>query len=52
MRRLRPKTAWVFPEGYKDWTVLYVLNRSHNKQLRTIYGNDKAASVTDGGQAN
>ena len=41
-----------FPEGYKDWTVLYVLDRSDNKQLRTIYGNDKAASVTDGGQAN
>ena len=41
-----------FPEGYQKWTVFYTLDRSDNKQLRTIYGNDIAASVKDGGQAN
>ncbi len=41
-----------FPEGYQKWTVLYTLDRSDNKQLRTIYGNEIAASVKDGGQAN
>ncbi len=32
--------------------MLYVLDRSDHKKLRTIYGNDKAASVTGGGQPN
>ena len=32
--------------------MLYVLYRSDHKKLRTIYGNDKAASVTGGGQPN
>lgn len=41
-----------FPEGYQKWTVFYTLDRSDNKQVRTIYGNDIAASVKDGGQAN
>ena len=41
-----------FPEGYQDWTVLYILDRPDNKQIRTIYGNDVAASVTDGNQGN
>jgi hypothetical protein len=41
-----------FPEGYQKWTMLYTLDRSDNKQVRTIYGNDIAAGVKDGGQAN
>ena len=41
-----------FPEGYQKWTVFYVLDRSDNKQVRSIYGNDIAASVKDGSQAN
>ena len=41
-----------FPEGYQKWTVFYTLDRSDNKQVRTIYGNAIASSVTDGGQAN
>ena len=41
-----------FPEGYQNWTVLYTLDRSDNKQLRTIYANDKASSVVDGSQGN
>ena len=32
--------------------MFYTLDRSDNKQLRTIYGNDVSASVKDGGQAN
>lgn len=43
-----PNTDRVgFPEGYQKWTVLYTLDRSDNKQVRTIYGNDLAAGVTD-----
>lgn len=41
-----------FPDGYQKWALFYVLDRSDNKQVRSIYGNDIAASVKDGGQAN
>lgn len=41
-----------FPEGYQKWPLFYTLDRSDNKQVRTIYGNDIAASVKDGGQSN
>jgi hypothetical protein len=34
-----------FPEGYRDWTVMYVLDRPDNRQVRVIYGNDKAAAA-------
>jgi plastocyanin len=41
-----------FPEGYQTWTPLYVLDRPDNRQIRTVWANDIAASVKDGGQAN
>ena len=41
-----------FPEGYQKWPVFYVLDRSDNKQVRSIYGNPIAASVSDGNQGN
>lgn len=34
-----------FPEGYEGWTVLYVYDRPDNKQVRVIYGNDKAVAA-------
>lgn len=41
-----------FPEGYANWTKLYTFDRPDNRQIRTVYANDAAASVTDGNQAN
>src|SRR5437867_2401045 len=41
-----------FPEAYQTWNLLYVLDRPDNKQIRTVWGNDIAAAVADGGQAN
>lgn len=41
-----------FPEGYQNWKIVYQLDRSDNKQVRTIYANETAASVKDGQQAN
>jgi hypothetical protein len=35
-----------FPEGYQtNYTVFYTFDRPDNKQVRVIYGNDKAASA-------
>lgn len=41
-----------FPKDYKDWTVLYVFDRPDNRQIRTGYVNDMAATVKNGGQSN
>ena len=41
-----------FPEGYQTWQMFYTLDRSDNKQVRTIYGNSIAAGVKDGSQGN
>ncbi len=41
-----------FPEGYQKWAQFYVLDRSDNKQVRSIYGNTIAAGVADGSQGN
>ena len=36
-----------FPEGYRDtYTLLYVFDNYQNRQIRAVYGNDTAASVT------
>src|SRR5688572_24367229 len=38
-----------FPEGYQETdTVMFVLDRPDNKQVRVIYGNPQAASATYG----
>jgi hypothetical protein len=38
-----------FPEGYQDnYTVMFVLDRPDNKQVRVIYGNDLAVSAKFG----
>ena len=38
-----------FPKDYAtEMKILYVLDRADNRQVRTIYGNDLAASVTNG----
>src|SRR5437667_9296174 len=38
-----------FPAGYQDgFKLLYVLDNYNNRQIRKVYGNDVAASVTPG----
>ena len=38
-----------FPAGYKDTNkLLYVFDNYQNRQIRRVYGNDVAASVTPG----
>jgi plastocyanin len=38
-----------FPTGYKDtFKLLYVFDNYQNRQIRKVYGNDVAASVTPG----
>lgn len=34
-----------FPTGYQNWKLLYVFDRPDNKTVRTVYGNDLAAST-------
>src|SRR5215471_2370453 len=38
-----------YPAGYKDtFKLLYVFDNFQNRQIRSVYGNDIAASVTPG----
>jgi hypothetical protein len=37
-----------FPQDYKSWKVLYEFDRVDNRQRRTIYANDRAASAKPG----
>lgn len=39
-----------FPNGYANWTRIYVFDRADNRQVRTVYANDIAASVKEGEQ--
>ena len=41
-----------FPEGYANWNVLYILDRPDNRQIRSVFANDVASTVADGGQGN
>src|SRR5215467_6503410 len=41
-----------FPTNYQNWNLLYVFDRPDNRSVRTIYGNDIAASATFSSQAN
>ncbi|MBM3724577.1 MAG: hypothetical protein FJW40_04015 [Acidobacteria bacterium] len=41
-----------FPENYQNWQLLYVFDRPDTRQVRTIYANPAAASITPNGQFN
>ena len=42
----------VLPPGYKDWRVISVSDRSDNKTLRAILGNDIAVQAARAGKTN
>jgi plastocyanin len=41
-----------FPEGYEQWTQMYVFDRPDNRQVRIIYGNAEAAAANPSAEPN
>lgn len=42
----------ALPEGYKDWRVIAVSERTDNETLRVILGNDEAIEAARAGETN